>query len=163
AVAGNAGCVCERGYRATGLNCLPEAAPDPCDGVTCSGHGRCAVTGGAPGCACDAGYRPSGLECVPSAMPDPCAGVPCSAHGRCLVADGAAVCHCDAGYASRIVPTNCQPAMGTVCEGVACGAGTCLIRIVGGAFAECACDPGYASYASACVPERRLFCRDAAG
>ncbi len=157
-------CACDTGYRPSGASCVADTPMDPCAGVACSGHGHCVATGGAASCACDAGYRASGLACVPASGPDPCAMVDCGGHGRCLVSEGAAVCHCDAGYASRIVPTNCQPSAGTVCEGVSCGAGgTCLIRIIAGAIAECSCDPGYVPYGAACVPERRLFCRDAAG
>ncbi len=44
---------------------------DPCVGVDCSGHGQCAVIGGAEAaCVCDAGYEASGLACVaPGAGP----------------------------------------------------------------------------------------------
>ena len=49
----------------------PAAEPvrDPCEGVTCAGHGRCAVKGGDPACACDDGYvadPTTGLTCVES-------------------------------------------------------------------------------------------------
>ena len=53
----------------------PHSVPDggdagsdggPCEGVTCSGHGRCieAEAGGA-WCDCYSGFEPEGLECVP--------------------------------------------------------------------------------------------------
>lgn len=156
-------CACDTGWRPSGTSCVADTPMDPCAGVTCSGHGRCVSSAGAAACNCDAGWRASGLTCVSSSAPDPCATVDCGGHGRCLVADGAPVCHCDDGYANRIVATNCQPSAGTVCEGVACGSGTCLIMIVGGACASCSCDPGYVPYGAACVPERRIFCRDASG
>jgi len=39
---------------------------DPCEGQTCSGHGTCAVIGGAPLCVCDEGYHGEGdTKCVP--------------------------------------------------------------------------------------------------
>jgi hypothetical protein len=158
-----ASCACEPGYRPSGLACVPDAPMDPCAGVACSAHGRCAAVAGAASCACDPGYRASGLTCLPASAPDPCASVDCNGHGRCLVSDGAAVCHCDPGFASRVVPTNCQPVAGTVCEGVSCGSGTCVVRIILGAMAECSCDPGFVAYGMACVPERRLYCRDAMG
>ena len=39
---------------------LPSPSPPSsvCDGIACSGHGRCIVAGGAPVCACEAGYVP---------------------------------------------------------------------------------------------------------
>ena len=41
------------------------AAPDPCEGVTCSGRGQCAVAGGTtPVCVCSPGYVASSLACV---------------------------------------------------------------------------------------------------
>lgn len=51
----------------------PDAAPidsgaadtgiDPCQGVTCDGHGSCVSVGVNPACSCDPGYRPNGLGC----------------------------------------------------------------------------------------------------
>ena len=37
---------------------------DPCDGVDCSGHGRCFVDGDDAFCRCDDGFEDDGLECV---------------------------------------------------------------------------------------------------
>jgi hypothetical protein len=37
---------------------------DPCEGITCSGHGGCVVVEGNPTCECDQGYVPEGLHCV---------------------------------------------------------------------------------------------------
>ncbi|MBN2495084.1 MAG: hypothetical protein JXR96_10870 [Deltaproteobacteria bacterium] len=43
---------------------FPDDA-DPCEGIDCSGHGRCAVADEGPWCACDAGYHNDGpLGCV---------------------------------------------------------------------------------------------------
>jgi hypothetical protein len=40
-------------------------AQDACQGVTCSGHGQCAVIGGTTAaCICGAGYQAAGLACV---------------------------------------------------------------------------------------------------
>ncbi len=44
---------------------LPDAAADPCAGVTCSGHGTCAVASGSAVCICDARFEPHGIECLP--------------------------------------------------------------------------------------------------
>lgn len=44
--------------------------PDPCLGVTCSGHGACAPTGGQPFCRCDAGYlRTTATTCEAAVQP----------------------------------------------------------------------------------------------
>lgn len=37
---------------------------DPCQGITCSGHGTCVITGGVAQCDCETGYQPVGLTCV---------------------------------------------------------------------------------------------------
>ena len=39
------------------------ASSDPCDGVTCSGHGECVVTDGQASCDCEEGYHAVGLDC----------------------------------------------------------------------------------------------------
>ena len=52
----------------------------PCDGVTCSGHGKCANRSGTAICNCDTGYHADGVNCVADA--DPCEGVDCSGQGR---------------------------------------------------------------------------------
>lgn len=36
-----------------------------CEGVSCSGHGKCVVVRREPACACEEGYRPDGPNCVP--------------------------------------------------------------------------------------------------
>jgi len=44
---------------------------NPCDGVNCSGHGRCVVQRDGAVCICDKGYSPgdsSGLTCVPTSQ-----------------------------------------------------------------------------------------------
>lgn len=41
-----------------------DARVDPCSGVSCSGHGRCAVAGTDVLCVCDLGYEPQGLSCT---------------------------------------------------------------------------------------------------
>jgi hypothetical protein len=50
----------------------PVEDSDPCAGVTCSGHGDCAVVGGEPQCRCETGYHAEGLECVEDTVD--CAG-----------------------------------------------------------------------------------------
>jgi parallel beta-helix repeat protein len=48
---------------------VDRPVPDPCDGVTCAGHGTCAVTAGNASCTCDGGYQAAGLTCVALAGP----------------------------------------------------------------------------------------------
>lgn len=45
--------------------CGKAPPSNPCDGVPCSGRGKCAVVRGEPMCACDPGFRPEGLNCLP--------------------------------------------------------------------------------------------------
>jgi hypothetical protein len=49
--------------------CSEERAAGPCDGITCSGHGACAVVAGAATCTCEAGFDPDGLACVAPTAP----------------------------------------------------------------------------------------------
>ncbi|MBI2895566.1 MAG: hypothetical protein HYY06_18560 [Deltaproteobacteria bacterium] len=42
-----------------------ESPDDPCRGVTCSGHGFCQASAGAPTCSCEDGFEASGAACVP--------------------------------------------------------------------------------------------------
>ncbi len=46
-------------------NIQAELLPDydPCDGVTCDGHGTCEVQGDVGACACDEGYESRGYHC----------------------------------------------------------------------------------------------------
>ena len=36
---------------------------DPCDGVSCSGHGSCTSASGSAECVCEQGYHAEGLGC----------------------------------------------------------------------------------------------------
>jgi len=40
-----------------------------CDGISCSGHGKCVVLRREPTCACEEGWRPEGPNCVPLDVP----------------------------------------------------------------------------------------------
>ncbi|MBI5527152.1 MAG: hypothetical protein HY897_12525 [Deltaproteobacteria bacterium] len=74
-VDGEPACACDKGFFAQGLNCVAEGSAgdagagkdggsgDKCDGVTCSGHGKCALLEGEPICVCDKGFEADGLEC----------------------------------------------------------------------------------------------------
>lgn len=83
-------------------NSTPE---DPCESVTCSGHGQCAVQQDQAICLCDDGYIAQGLSC----LKDPCEPNPCNeppkptcedtqhvrqwpSEGTCEARSGGAVC-----------------------------------------------------------------------
>jgi hypothetical protein len=55
---------CDPGLGCNAADVCEADAADPCDGVTCGGHGTCALAGGSPVCACDEGYASQGLDCV---------------------------------------------------------------------------------------------------
>jgi hypothetical protein len=46
------------------LGCKASPKKATCKDVTCSGHGVCAIAGGAARCVCDAGFGESGADCV---------------------------------------------------------------------------------------------------
>jgi EGF-like domain len=153
-------CRCEAGYAARGTECVPDTST-VCSGVACSGHGTCSPVAGRPVCTCDAGYMVSGTNCIPSGGPDPCASMTCNGHGRCVSEGTSAVCVCDPGYYASRSADNCQAVpVGHVCEGRACGQGTCVDRVVI-PLAYCACAPGYVEYFSRCVERDRFYCFDA--
>ncbi len=41
-----------------------DSGSDPCQGVTCSGHGTCDVRDNGPVCRCESGYQALGLSCI---------------------------------------------------------------------------------------------------
>ena len=93
--------------------CGGDPLPGPCDGVDCSGHGICFVSGITPYCECARGYHAEGLFCLPGDPPDACRGVICSGHGTCVVTSGGtASCECSSGYVPHgldCVPAACPP------------------------------------------------------
>jgi len=62
-VDGAAACLCDSGWHAEGLTCVPDDL-DPCAGQDCSGHGACVVDDGLPACDCDPGYLAEDLTCI---------------------------------------------------------------------------------------------------
>ena len=87
-------CECFPGYHEEAIGCVED--DDPCEGVTCSEHGSCALVDGEPLCICEPGYHSEGMTCVEDI--DLCEGVDCSGHGQCAVADDEPVCICNLGY-----------------------------------------------------------------
>jgi serine/threonine-protein kinase len=66
---GTAICVCDAGFHAWGLACIPDDPTAPCTGVDCGPGGTCAVVSGAPSCTCGAGYHRAGATtCLPDAV-----------------------------------------------------------------------------------------------
>jgi len=138
-----------------GAGCRPLGADDSTNWGTDFGSGDYQ-----PGPGTDL----SGAATNPDGSLEPlCLGISCEGHGTCVVRDGHAQCHCDSGYANQISVTTCVPVAGTDCAGVDCGAGTCLIGAPPVGLLSCQCDPGFVTYGTACVPERRIFCRTTDG
>jgi len=74
---------------------------DPCEGVTCSGSGTCAVLAGDPYCICDTGTHPSYLACLENDPLSPCRGIGCNDRGICLLASHERpYCECDEGFSN---------------------------------------------------------------
>ncbi len=76
-----------------------EERRDPCDDVTCSGHGVCGTSmEGEELCLCDEGYVSYGFECLWWDRDPLCAWESCSGHGKCVYRDSQLICLCDHGY-----------------------------------------------------------------
>lgn len=91
--------------------------PTSCEGVSCSGHGTCALSDGVASCTCEPGYEARGIECVApmgdaSVPPPTCDGVTCSGRGTCALDSGTPTCTCDDGY--RAVGLSCVADSGMV-------------------------------------------------
>lgn len=110
-----AACSCDFGYApplctacATGFHqgnagtCVPDSA---CDGVTCGGHGQCAIVDGKASCQCDTGYM----------------GNSCTGCAPGYTSDGAGGCQ----PVAQCLPTECDPIRGclTGCEPCPAGQG----------------------------------------
>lgn len=134
---------------------------NPCDNITCSDHGTCAVVNNAATCNCEDGYTANGVNCVKDS--DPCDDVTCSGHGTCAVINNAATCTCDDGYTA--FQTKC---IKSTCDGVECGTnGSCVVKTpedAGVDVAICECNTGYHmnvdkdTNAMTCVVDSVGFC-----
>ena len=119
----------------------PSSGGNGCDGITCSGHGVCVVTGGAAACQCETGFAPSGLECVASAGCDP---NPCTeAHKtRCELDNHQVVCACDLGWHDS--GGACVPDSGNACYPNPCTATNKTQCTLENGAVRCKCDAGFA-------------------
>lgn len=84
---------------------------DPCTYVTCSGHGSCDSSSGAPVCRCDATHAGELCascaplhhldalgRCAPNRSCGDLDAPSCGAHGHCVDQSGVVECSCDRGY-----------------------------------------------------------------
>lgn len=145
-------CECySQSVNAGATTCVPRP-PSPCEGIDCSGHGACAVTGTTGVCLCESGYRSNGTACEAVVTGQECSGVTCSGHGVCVVVRGTPdvpSCQCDSGF-TRVGQTTCV-ANTDPCAGITCsGQGVCGVTTAGQAV--CSCNPGYRAMGSTCVP-----------
>jgi len=126
--------------------------PDPCAGITCSGHGSCEVDQWGAVCVCtDYGYQASAdrLDCIAAGA---CVGVDCSGHGQCgFDDDQQPICECDEGYApgdgltcvvSCSSVADCLPVPDPVCDGATLTTYTGDARCEGGRCYYVAGDTG---------------------
>ncbi len=148
--------------------CGTSTGVSPCDGVTCSAHGRCATRANLAVCLCDTGYVSAGTDC----LPDPCRDYPC-VFGSCKSDDsGQPVCVCDPGYAgvdcascaAGFHPEEMACLPDSPCDSLACVHGACAVI---SSTASCVCESGYAgelcdSCASGYHPTGLLCVRDSA-
>jgi hypothetical protein len=144
-------CVCEEGYHMEGIGrCVKDV--ETCEGVTCSGHGKCILKQNKPICECEPGYRPQGLECIKA--DDPCEGYNCPTNSSCQVYEGRPVCVCNPGYIPDASRTRCvKEDGGDPCKNVNCPPNSsCEVR---NGVAVCRCNEGYKvnDEGTACVPE----------
>ena len=127
----------------------PQTKSDPCEKITCEGHGKCVATDTTISCECDDGYiEEKTLDgtpvCIKDDTSDPCGAVDCG-HGTCSVSDGNATCTCNDGFeldSSGSTPT-CKEAgtQGNPCNGKDCGEhGTCSAS---DGNTTCQCESGY--------------------
>jgi hypothetical protein len=128
---GGFGSACDDACGCTGdLACTSGAcafAIDPCAGVTCSGHGVCAVADDVTRCACDAGYVAQGLTCVLiGCVPDAATTVMCD-QGDLRRFDS---CGADLGVVSDCA-AGCGPESGGTCAGAATDGVCCYDAVCG--------------------------------
>ena len=132
------------------IDCPPSnlfCTGDPCDVVTCSGHGTCS----AGTCTCTPGYYgDTATECDKRSCPNGTGGAECSGHGTCDTSTG--FCVCDVGWGDSDCSEMGCPRYGFFSSppaaDPACGGGAaceCSGRQVPGGCSDgvCTCSDGY--------------------
>ncbi len=125
-----------------------SSSKNPCEGVSCSNHGKCDASSGRPVCECDEGFHPTGqLECVENE--DACKDVKCEDWEECINGD----CRLVSGKCNEDKDCNngkCDKKTHTCkefnpCDGVDCSNhGKCESDGYGyNATAKCVCDDGF--------------------
>ncbi len=132
---------CLAGYHEEGGDCVEDA---DCQPTTCSGHGDCDDSSGAPVCTCDTGWAGDFCDtCAdgytgPDCHRDWCADNDCGVHGDCV--DEA--CVCDTGWAGEFCDTCADGYTGPDCHRDWCADNDCGVH--GDCVSEaCVCDPEY--------------------
>jgi hypothetical protein len=122
--------VCDLGFRAENLSCVPSSN----GGGSGTGGGAGGGTGGGSG-----GGSPSG----------PCATNPCAATGKsCSEANGTAICSCPAGFGD--VGSGCV--MLDACSSHPCTQPSQNVCYAVDGGATCLCNPGFQLTATGCAP-----------
>ena len=80
------------------ISCDNVQDPQPCDGVSCSDHGDCAIDGNSILCICNSGYHENGLNCIENGIVPTCDNFACPDHATCNLNDGSPKCLCNNGY-----------------------------------------------------------------
>ncbi|MBW2703879.1 MAG: hypothetical protein JRF33_23925 [Deltaproteobacteria bacterium] len=108
-IQGQAVCLCDAGYVAEGLSCVPEET-DPCLPNPCTGmHEVCEADGlGGYDCVCADGYRDEAGVCVPD-MADACDPNPCSGPYELCQVDGQGGFDCVCEANTSLQEEVCQP------------------------------------------------------
>ncbi len=134
-------------FAAAGCDDDGEAA-DPCDGITCSGHGTCSVAGDAAVCTCDAGFTEDGTTCIAD-VADACEGNECDVNATCNPDGDVYSCECNAGYSGD--GTTCVADVADACAGNECDVNaTCTPD---GEDYTCECNAGFSGDGTTCAPD----------
>jgi hypothetical protein len=126
-------------------------APEPCHGVSCSGHGTCVVDGSQAKCQCASGYEVNGLSCVQSTCtPASHASFACDQddvywYDSCGTRESIKE-DCSNGCSGNACNVTNDPCVGQTCS----GHGSCANS---GGTAACNCSSGYHAVGLTCVAD----------
>lgn len=153
---------------------------DPCEGVTCSGHGECLANDEAATCVCFSGYEADELSCVPAGSDGDAdgdadvdgdgdgdgdcpvnSGYPCQCDGTAATCEDGSDCLAQEGAASGFCSLACDEQTDPVCAseyGIPeLGGGACVVVTPGSTAGDhCAVICEYlhegTTYTGACPP-----------